>query len=64
MSLTSEALKMVKDVLSLSGEVKRLASSLGEVSEEQRLHDRRITRLEAQWNTALQLAALPKPPSS
>jgi hypothetical protein len=35
----------------------RLSETLGSVSKELREHDRRITRLEAQWETALKLSA-------
>lgn len=59
MSVAGEALRLIKDVLKLADDVNRVGSTLGEISTELREHDRRITRLEAQWTTAMQIAALP-----
>lgn len=58
MSAAGEALRLIKDVLRLADDVQRVGSTLGEISTELREHDRRITRLEAQWSTAMQIAAL------
>ena len=57
MSTVSEALKAVREALLLADKVKRTADATLEISRELREHDRRITRLEAQWDTAMQFAA-------
>jgi hypothetical protein len=56
MSAVSEALKAVREALLLADKVKRTADAMLELSKEVRDHDRRITRLEAQWDTAMQLS--------
>ena len=58
MSTVSDALKTVKEVLKLTDDVKRAGETLKQMSAELLEHDRRITRLEAQWDTALQLGRL------
>ncbi len=55
MSVVGEALGAIREALKLSDDVKRVGETLKEVSKELREHDRRITRLEAQWQTALDL---------
>lgn len=57
MSAVSEALKAVREALLLANKVKRTADATLEVTRELREHDRRITRLEAQWDTAMQFSA-------
>ena len=57
MSAVSEALKAVREALLLADKVKRIADATLEVTRELREHDRRITRLEAQWDTAMQFSA-------
>jgi hypothetical protein len=56
MSAVSEALKAVREALLLADKVKRTADAMLELSKEVRDHDRRITRLEAQWDTAMQFS--------
>ena len=56
MSTVSEALKAVREALLLADKVKRTADATLELTKEVRDHDRRITRLEAQWDTAMQLS--------
>lgn len=53
MSVVGEAVAAIKEALKLAEDVKQAAEALKEVSRELREHDRRITRLEAQWETAL-----------
>jgi hypothetical protein len=62
MTVVGEALRVVKDVLKLTDDIQRLGIALSDISTELRDHDRRITRLEAQWATAMQIAALPRSP--
>jgi hypothetical protein len=61
-SVAGDALRLIKDVLKLTDDVQRVGSTLRDISTELREHDRRITRLEAQWSTAMQIAALQKAP--
>jgi hypothetical protein len=56
MSTVSEALKAVREALLLADKVKRPADATLELTKEVRDHDRRITRLEAQWDTAMQFS--------
>ena len=55
MSVISEALGAIREALKLADDVKRTGETLKELSRELREHDRRITRLEAQWETAIAL---------
>lgn len=66
MSAITDAAKAIKEVLRLTDDVKRAGDALKEIARELREHDRRITRLEAQWETAIQMSAarqLPPPRS-
>jgi len=56
MSTVSEALKAVREALLLADKVKRTADATLELTKEARDQDRRITRLEAQWDTAMQFS--------
>jgi len=56
MSTVSEALKAVREALLLADKVKRTADATLELTKEVRDQDRRITRLEAQWDTAMQFS--------
>lgn len=62
MSVFGDATRVLKEALKLSGDVERLSRLCGELGQEMRVHDRRITRLEAQWDTAMRFAAPPLPP--
>ena len=57
MSALTEAVAAIREVLKLTDDVKRAGETLKEISQELREHDRRITRLEAQWETALKLSS-------
>jgi hypothetical protein len=56
MSTLSDAIDAIKEVIKLTDDVKRAGETLKELSKELREHDRRITRLEAQWETAMRLS--------
>jgi hypothetical protein len=56
MSVFSEAVAAVQSALRLSDELRRTSQELKDVAVELRDHDRRITRLEAQWETAALLS--------
>jgi hypothetical protein len=55
-SVFSEAVAAVQAALKLSDELRRTSHGLKDVAVELREHDRRITRLEAQWDTAAMLS--------
>ena len=55
MSAISDAMGVIRDAMKLADEVKRVGETLKSLSNELRDQGRRITRLEAQWDTALQL---------
>jgi hypothetical protein len=57
MSVFGDAIGAIKDALKLADEVKRVGETLGEVAKELRNHDRRITRLEVKWETAVEIAS-------
>lgn len=62
MSAVSDALKAVKDALLLAEQVKRMAETLAAKDLEIRQLDRRVTRLEAQWDTAMAFAGQRRQP--
>ena len=55
MSAISDAMGVIRDAMKLADEVKRVGETLKSLSNELRDQDRRVTRLEAQWDTAMQL---------
>ena len=55
MSVVSDALGAIRETLKMADDLKRVGVALTDISHELREHDRRITRLEAQWETALAL---------
>jgi hypothetical protein len=58
-SALTEAVVAIREVLKLTDDVKRAGETLKEISKELREHDRRITRLEAQWDTAIKFSRGP-----
>ena len=54
MSAITDVVGVIRDAIKLTDEVKRVGETLKSLSGELREHDRRITRLEAQWDTAMQ----------
>ena len=54
MSAIFEVMGVIRDAMKLTDEVKRVGETLKSLSGELRDQDRRITRLEAQWDTAMQ----------
>lgn len=57
MSVVGDAIGAVRDALKLADDVKRTGETLKEISLELREHDRRITRMEAKWEAAVELSA-------
>jgi septal ring factor EnvC (AmiA/AmiB activator) len=51
-SLLAQTVEAIKDAMKLADDVRRAGDTLKELAQEIRDHDRRITRLEAQWETA------------
>lgn len=58
MSAVKEAISAIRDALKLAEQVKQVGESLKGVAAELRDHERRITRLEAKWETAVEIAAI------
>lgn len=56
MTILSDAISAIREALQLADDVKPAAETLKELTREVREQDRRITRLEAQWDTAIVLA--------
>jgi uncharacterized protein YPO0396 len=56
MSVFSQTLEAIRDAMRLTDDVHRVSQALQALTDEMRDHDRRITRLEAQWETAIMLA--------
>lgn len=56
MSLLTQTVEAIKDAMRLADDVRRAGDALKELAQEMRDHDRRITRLEAQWDTATLLS--------
>ncbi|HEY6770384.1 MAG TPA: hypothetical protein VI386_37045 [Candidatus Sulfotelmatobacter sp.] len=56
MSLLAQTLEAIRDAMRLADDVHRASDALKELTQEMRDHDRRITRLEAQWDTAAMLS--------
>ena len=57
MSTLTEVLNAVREVMTLTHEIKGLWQKVDQLAAELREQDRRITRLEAQWDTALKLGS-------
>lgn len=57
MSIFGEAIGAIREALKLSDDVKRAGDTLKELAKELREQDRRITRLEAKWEAAVELSA-------
>jgi vacuolar-type H+-ATPase subunit D/Vma8 len=55
-SVLTQAVEAIREALKLTNEVRRAGETLKDLAQEIRDHDRRITRLEAQWETAALLS--------
>ena len=58
MTVVTDAIKAVQKALLLSAKVDALQQKVAELITETRDHDRRLTRLEAKWEAAVELAAI------
>jgi hypothetical protein len=56
MSVFAQAFTAIKEALRLTDDVRLAGDKLKDLAQELRDHDRRITRLEAQWETAALLS--------
>ncbi len=56
MSVFSQTFEAIKEAMKLADDVRRAGHTLKELAHELRDHDRRITRLEGQWETAMTLS--------
>ena len=57
MSVFGEAIGAIREALKLADDVRRTGDTIKELAREVRDQDRRITRLEAQWDTAMAFTA-------
>jgi hypothetical protein len=55
-SLLAQTVEAIKEAMRLADDVHRASDTLKDLTEQVREHDRRITRLEAQWDTAAMLS--------
>jgi vacuolar-type H+-ATPase subunit D/Vma8 len=55
-SILTQAVEAIREALKLTDEVRRAGETLKDLAQEIRDRDRRITRLEAQWETAAMLS--------
>jgi len=55
-SVLTQAIDAIREALKLSDVVRRAGETLKDLAQEIRDRERRITRLEAQWNTATMLS--------
>lgn len=55
MSAIKDAMTAIREAMRLADDVRRAGESLKVIAGELRDHDRRITRLEAKWETAIAL---------
>jgi hypothetical protein len=62
MSAVTDAITAIREALKLADDVKRVGETLKGVTQELREHDRRLTRLEAKWETAIEIATLRSAP--
>ena len=60
MSVLTEVLNAVREVMTLTHDLKGLLDKVDKILDELRELDRRVTRLEAQWDTALKLSGRKK----
>jgi len=58
MTVLTDAISAIKDALKLADDVRRIGETLKEAAGELRDHDRRITRLEAKWEAAIELSTV------
>lgn len=56
MSVFGDAIGAIRDALQLAEDVKRTGETLKDISRELREHERRITRVEAKWEAAVELS--------
>jgi len=56
MSMLSQTFEAIKEAMKMADDVRRAGDTIKELAHELRDHDRRITRLEAQWETAMALS--------
>jgi hypothetical protein len=62
MSAVKDAITAIREALKLADDVRRVGETLKGVAQELREHDRRLTRLEAKWETAIEIATLRSAP--
>ena len=58
MSAVKDAIVAIREAMKLADEVRRAGESLKMLAEEMRDHEKRIIRLEAKWETAIEIAGM------
>jgi hypothetical protein len=58
MSAMREAIEAIKGTLLLTDKVRRVGESLGKLAEDVANHEKRLIRLEAKWETAIEIASI------
>jgi hypothetical protein len=58
LSAVKDAITAIREAMKLSDGVKRVGDSLKDISVELRDHEKRIIRLEAKWETAIEIAGI------
>jgi len=61
MSTISEAISAIRETLLLSEKVQRVAAGVAQLTGTVADHEHRLIRLEAKWETAIELAAMQRP---
>jgi hypothetical protein len=56
MTVLKDALSAIREAIKLADDVQRIGAMVKDLSGELRDHDRRLTRLEAQWETVIILS--------
>jgi len=62
MSTVRDAINAIRETLILSEKVQRVAQGVSQLTDTVTDHERRLIRLEAKWETAIELAAVQRSP--
>ncbi|MEB2399387.1 MAG: hypothetical protein OZ927_07600 [Alcaligenaceae bacterium] len=61
MSTVRDAINAIRETLILSEKIQRVAEGVAQLTGAVADHERRLIRLEAKWETAIELAAVQRP---
>lgn len=62
MSAVKEAISAIRDAMLLADKVQRVGETLERMSSAIEDHEKRLIRLEAKWETAIEIAAINRSP--